>query len=196
MSRASPAPSSDGATEEGPAPPSASPEYRVRGSFTAASFAQQRAASPLTPPHEPPSTSRFLDVPYSEFSRTVLSAIDRRCIAQPLRGTVELLAPHDLMVGWLATRFATGAALAIFAVGTVCGGFLGYRWRQRRFELWSGEPGVRLPMMGSPGDDAYTSFIDCRAGTALSTASDSLEASIKDTNGLLADLEDDFDDLA
>ena len=48
--RASPAPSSDGATEEGPAPPSASPEYRVRGSFTAASFAQQRAASPLTPP--------------------------------------------------------------------------------------------------------------------------------------------------
>lgn len=29
--------------------------YRVRASFTAASFAQQRSASPLVPPHEPPS---------------------------------------------------------------------------------------------------------------------------------------------
>ncbi|KAL1525462.1 hypothetical protein AB1Y20_020319 [Prymnesium parvum] len=145
--------------------PLASPEgYRVRASFTSASFEQQRRGDPLVPPHTPPSVSPFLDLPYSEFTRVVLSAIDRRCIAQPLRGTVELLAPHDLMVSWLASRLATISALAIFAVGVACGGFLGFQWRHRLADLLESMNG-RASLVRSPPDNAYTSFITCRAGT-------------------------------
>jgi tetratricopeptide (TPR) repeat protein len=54
--------------------------------------------------------------------------------------------------------------------------------------------GSAISGMASPGTDGSVPVTSRDA--ALSTASDSLEASIKDTNGLLADLEDDFDDLA
>ena len=54
--------------------------------------------------------------------------------------------------------------------------------------------GSAISGMASPGTDGSAPVTSRDA--ALSTASDSLEASIKDTNGLLADLEDDFDDLA
>lgn len=116
---------------------------RVRASFTSASFDQQRNAAPLTPPNEPPSVSYFLDMPYQEFKRIVISAVDRRCIAQPLRSTgmqqhdpclvrsaatslmtflltVELLAPNEITDSWLANRLSTISALAIFSMGAIC----------------------------------------------------------------------------
>lgn len=63
--------------------------YRVRGVLEAATVNQQQAATPLVPPHAPPSRSVFLDMPLDDFRTAVLGALEPRCVSLPLRATLD-----------------------------------------------------------------------------------------------------------
>ena len=111
-------------------------EWRVVGTLTAASMAQQRSNLPLVPPHAPPGRATFLDVPYTEFRARALQAIDQRCVLEPLRSTVAALLsgdlsppppPSDQVLGTalgLSTGAAAVAGACLLGVGCLCGALL------------------------------------------------------------------------
>merc|ERR1712048_1147101 len=63
--------------------------YRVHGSYVANTLEQHRDGSSPIPPSEGPGVSMFLNSTYLEFKRTVLKAVDERCVQEPLKSTVD-----------------------------------------------------------------------------------------------------------
>ena len=73
--------------QDGPAP-----THRVRGTLVTGSVEQQAENTPYTPPHDPPASSLFLDLPYPDFRAAVLEALEPSCVAPPLRASLAALA--------------------------------------------------------------------------------------------------------
>ena len=101
-----------------------SSSYRVVGVLEAATIEQQSSAVPLVPPHAPPARSIFFNAPLDEFTDLVLSAINPRCIAQPLRQTVEAMmtSRQEAHASWAA--LLTAAKTIAVGVGLLIAGFL------------------------------------------------------------------------
>ena len=98
------------------------------GYLTAASIEQQRSATPLVPPHPPPPRAAVLDMPYADFKRLALGAIDPRCVLEPLRSAVDTMggvneraastAPSDALV--LSPAVGAIACIGLLGAGIFC----------------------------------------------------------------------------
>lgn len=109
--------------------------WRVIGRLTAASIGQQRNATPLVPPHAPPSIATVLDMPYEQFKSLVLTAINTSCILDPLRTSIvamqqvqEAVRPTPTTAAevppgsvTIPAAAAVGGCMGLLLVGCVCG---------------------------------------------------------------------------
>jgi hypothetical protein len=103
--------------------------YHVLGVLEAASIAQQSSASSFLPPNKPPGRSVFFDAPLDDFRSAVLSAIEPRCIGQPLRQTIlDLMQDDDPSAWWLITHSAEAIGIGVCVlIGGCLFGFLAGR---------------------------------------------------------------------
>ena len=129
-----------------------SASYRVVGVYEAASIEQQSFATPLVPPYAPPGRSVFLDVPLPAFRETVLEAIEPRCVASPLRETVEKLRhPAAGGRGWswlLQSGGSIGLGACLLVAGCAFGFLAGRSSRQ-----FAGRSSPLLPPKPRQPDD-------------------------------------------
>ena len=132
--------------------------YRVLGVLESASITQQASASPLVLPHPPPARSVFLDQPLSAFRAAALGALDTRCVAPPLRATIEEMQRADAGDGnaWLSLLHS-GEALAVGVLLLVAGcGFGFLAGRASRFQRTA----ASHPLLGNPKPPEMPFYLD------------------------------------